>query len=82
MAHRDGRAERGEVDGRECRRDLVGIDSVDTDAETGKSQRISADSASEVGDVLQSGATEPPRVVGGNGKTRRLLQAGAGEQHP
>ena len=84
-ACRDGHrvAERGEVVGGDRRRHLVGVDRLDPQAERGESQRIAADPAAEVGDRSSMPASRNRAgVLRGDRETRRLLEAGAGEQHP
>ena len=79
---RDRIAERREVVGGDRRRHLVGVDGVDPQAERGEAERVAADPAAEVGDRSDAGIAEPAGVPRGDREPGRLLEAGAGEQHP
>ena len=62
VADRHRVAERREVVGGDRRRDLVGVDRLDSKSERREAQRIAADSAAEVGDALDPGIAEARRV--------------------
>ena len=82
LPHGDRVAERRQVVGGDRSRHLVGIDRLNPDAERGETEGVAADSAAEVGDRSDPGVAESPGVPRGDRQTGRLLEAGAGEQHP
>ncbi len=52
------------------------------DAESGESERVAADAAPEVGHRADAGVAQAPGVPRGDAEPGRLLEPGAGEQHP
>ncbi len=81
LVHGDGIAERGEVVRGDRGGHLVGVDRRDADAESGESERVTADAAAEVGDRVDAGSPEAPGVPCRDREPGRLLEPGAGEQH-
>ena len=82
VGHRHAVAEGREVVGGDRRSHLVGVDRGDLESERGEPQRVAADAAAEVRDARHAGVAEARGVAPGDREARRLLEAGAGEQHP
>ena len=77
-----GRGERGEVERRDGRRQLVALDRDHPEVEGRERHRVAADSAAEVGDDVDTDLGETSGVQGGDPQPRRLLESRRGEQHP
>ena len=76
------RSERREVVRGDRGCDLVGVDRRHLESCPGEGEGVAADSAAEIGDARQTGAADALGVPCGDPQSRRLLEAGAGEQHP
>jgi hypothetical protein len=65
----------------EGRGDLVALDRRHTQVERGHRHGVPADTAAEVGDVLEVRGHEAPGVERGDAQPAGLLEAGLGEEH-